>query len=114
MSSCRKVLLDTPGVGKLLCQKKDPSKVSFWIEAQAYKDRALTIPRKGVTEWYEVRSVPTWWLELMIKGIAKKYEYYQEAALVEPYRTNQLNGCCLALDYLYAELGRRVDKGVIS
>ncbi len=111
MSSSRKVLWYVPGVGKLKCQKKDPTKVSFWLECAYFRDDACTKLKSDHTYFLELHYLHTSTLEKAIKWTVENLERFQRTWTDE---NDWIKKTYLALDYLYAELGRRVDKGSIS
>lgn len=107
MSSSRKVLWRVPNVGQLRCQKKDPSKLSIYLEF--YWNDALQ-PKKGYEPFFiSVRKVPDHILQRKITSVTgvllseqRTYEKYRWSNGSESIaRIEQF------LDLLFAELGRR-------
>ena len=94
-------------MGLLKCLKKDPEKKkkSFWIEL--YFTRG---PRKGrFAGYHEVHKVPIGHIEAHIKLVADRI--HAKAPWDFGLYMERLE---LALDYLFAELGRRANRKVLE
>lgn len=106
MASSHKHLWSLSDV-RMYCLKKDPSKLSLriwciWISPAS---------RKGKTAGcYEIHKLPTRILEGTIKDLSEKYTKGPYIAIDKQWYAN----CEQALDYLFAELGRRAARKVIS
>lgn len=105
MASRHKVLWNDGWIGELRALKRDPSKTSFWLAL--YWKRGS---RKGLhAGYFEIHKVPT---NLLQERIVEFAEECGEnlTSRTEHYRAHLEQ----ALDYLFAELGRRAGRKVIS
>jgi hypothetical protein len=109
MSSSRRVLWFVPRAGQLRCLKKAPEKKSFWIDL--YYTRG---PKKErFAGFYEIHGLPTRFIEERIKLISEAYQSMDfqsiQAKVFDFARRAEI-----ALDFLFAELGRRASRRMIS
>jgi len=93
-------------VGQLRSLKKDPTKKSFWIDL--FFTRGV---RKGkFAGFFELREVPLRFIEERIQTATATYEKWQGTSMGLLYNARIEQ----ALDYLFAELGRRTNRKVIQ
>lgn len=103
MSSSRKQILHVPAAGIFKQSKKNPNHRSLWIVLCF-----VTGKRKGkFAGVHEIHRLPLKHLQEAIVHISKWLEGYQ--GYPEPIASAEL-----ALDYLFAELGRRAARKVLS
>jgi hypothetical protein len=120
MASRHRVIWSVPGVGQLRCLKKDSSKISFWVESYINGD-----PKRGpfYVNLQDHRKYvrPTFenFIRRMIHHITGLYEswssyseWYKSTSTTQVQLT--VRHIELALDYLFAALGRLAEKAVIS
>lgn len=105
MSSPRKLLW---GLGRVrvFALKKDPTKLSLKIHCE-YLDGG----RKGKEAgFHEIHKLPTRVIKAVIEELSNAYARGPWFDVDTLWHAN----CELALDYLFAELGRRANRKVIS
>jgi hypothetical protein len=114
MASRHRVLWRVAGVGQLRCLKKDPTKLSFWIETWVYtKDHKHL--RHGPfylnlqNHLHYKRKHFEAFIRRMILYVSKEYENR-----LQFWNQQEIERIGLALDYLFAVLGRLAEKTMIS
>ena len=109
IASGHRIVWHLPGIGKLMCRKKDPAKLSFWIEAYKTKNN------KG-PYFVNIMRHPNFRRPGFEKLIRQKISYTTDHYIIQQNLHDKGRGfynlSCYeqALDYLFAALGKLTPK----
>lgn len=108
MTSKHRILWRLPDVGELRCLKKDPNKLTFWVYA-FHQSKAVTHCVNLQRHKYD-SNTPGFekFVRRKIASVTDRYLEEQER------HSPNLQRYELALDYLFATLGRLARKAVVS